>query len=135
MKNKVICIIDDDPIYQLLINKIIAMAETEYSIISFTNGKDALDSLTSNLAQDKELPEIILLDIEMPVMDGWDFMDHIEKALSEKRKKTAIYIVSSSIAHEDKEKAKTFPEIMGYFSKPMDTGKILEITKASKGKP
>jgi CheY-like chemotaxis protein len=135
MKNKVICIIDDDPIYQLLINKIIAMAETEYSIISFTNGKDALDSLTSNLAQDKELPEIILLDIEMPVMDGWDFMDHIEKALSEKHKKTAIYIVSSSIAHEDKEKAKTFPEIMGYFSKPMDTGKILEITKASKGKP
>jgi len=135
MKNKVICIIDDDPIYQLLINKIIAMAETEYSIISFTNGKDALDSLTSNLAQDKELPEIILLDIEMPVMDGWDFMDHIEKALSEKRKKTAIYIVSSSIAHEDKEKAKTFPEIVGYFSKPMDTGKILEITKASKGKP
>jgi len=135
MKNKVICIIDDDPIYQLLINKIIAMAETEYSIISFTNGKDALDSLTSNLAQDKELPEIILLDIEMPVMDGWDFMDHIEKALSEKRKKTAIYIVSSSIAHEDKEKAKTFPEIVGYFSKHMDTGKILEITKASKGKP
>jgi CheY-like chemotaxis protein len=135
MKNKVICIIDDDPIYQLLINKIIAMAQTEYSIISFTNGKEALDSLTSNLEEDKELPEIILLDIEMPVMDGWDFMDHIEKALSEKRKKTAIYIVSSSIAHEDKEKAKTFPEIMGYFSKPMDTGKILEITKAIKGKP
>lgn len=135
MKNKVICIIDDDPIYQLLINKIIAMAETEYSIISFTNGKDALDSLTANLEEDKALPEIILLDIEMPVMDGWDFMDHIEKALSEKHKKTAIYIVSSSIAHEDKEKAKTFPEIMGYFSKPMDTGKILEITKAIKGKP
>jgi CheY-like chemotaxis protein len=135
MKNKVICIIDDDPIYQLLINKIIAMAETEYSIISFTNGKDALDSLTANLKENKELPEIILLDIEMPVMDGWDFMDHIEKALSEKRKKTAIYIVSSSIAHEDKEKAKTFPEIVGYFSKPMDTGKILEITKAIKGKP
>lgn len=135
MKNKVICIIDDDPIYQLLINKIIAMAETEYSIISFTNGKDALDSLTANLEEDKVLPEIILLDIEMPVMDGWDFMDHIEKALSEKHKKTAIYIVSSSIAHEDKEKAKTFPEIMGYFSKPMDTGKILEITKAIKGKP
>lgn len=135
MKNKVICIIDDDPIYQLLINKIIAMAETEYDIISFKNGKEALDSLTSNLEEDKELPEIILLDIEMPVMDGWDFMDHIEKALTEKNKKTAIYIVSSSIAHEDKEKAKTFPEIMGYFSKPMDSGKILEITKAIKGKP
>ena len=41
MKNKVICIIDDDPIYQLLINKIIALSETEYDVISFKNGKEA----------------------------------------------------------------------------------------------
>ncbi len=127
MKNKVICIIDDDPIYQILINKIIAMSKTEYDVISFKNGKEALDSLTASM--EESLPEIILLDIEMPVMDGWDFMSHIEKALSKKRKKSSIYIVSSSIAHEDKEKAKSFPEIAGYFSKPMDTNKILEITK------
>ncbi|MGL2966304.1 response regulator [Flavobacterium sp. XGLA_31] len=132
MKNKVICIIDDDPIYQILVNKIIAMSETEYDVISFKNGKEALERLSASM--EDELPEIILLDIEMPVMDGWDFMNNIEQALSHKSKKSAIYIVSSSIAHEDKEKAKTFPEIMGYFSKPMDTNKILEITKVINGK-
>lgn len=129
MKNKVICIIDDDPIYQLLINKIIAMSETEYDVISFKNGKEALEHFTTDTEVDKKMPEIILLDIEMPVMDGWDFMNQIEKSLSGKTKKTAIYIVSSSIAYEDKERAKTFPEIMGYFSKPIDSSKILEITK------
>ena len=129
MKNKVICIIDDDPIYQLLINKIIAMSETEYDVISFKNGKEALEHFTADIEADKKMPEIILLDIEMPVMDGWDFMHQIEKSLSGKTKKTAIYIVSSSIAYEDKERAKTFPEIMGYFSKPIDSSKILEITK------
>jgi len=46
MKNKVICIIDDDPIYQLLINKIIAMSKTEYDVISFKNGKEALESFS-----------------------------------------------------------------------------------------
>ncbi|WP_162127513.1 response regulator [Flavobacterium phycosphaerae] len=129
MKNKVICIIDDDPIYQLLINKIIAMSETEYDVISFKNGKEAIESFKADLEDNKEMPEIILLDIEMPIMDGWDFMNQIEKSLSGKTKKTAIYIVSSSIAYEDKEKAKTFPEIMGYFSKPIDSSKIMEITK------
>jgi CheY-like chemotaxis protein len=132
MRNKVICIIDDDPIYQLLINRIITMSETDYDVISFKNGKEALDRFKLDIENDKSLPEIILLDIEMPIMDGWDFMSEIDKALSQKNDKTAIYIVSSSIAHEDKEKAKTFPEILGYFSKPMDTNKILEITKVIK---
>ncbi len=132
MKNKVICIIDDDPIYQLLINKIITMSETDYDVISFKNGKEALDRFKLDIENDKSLPEIILLDIEMPIMDGWDFMTEIDKALTQKNDKTAIYIVSSSIAHEDKEKAKTFPEILGYFSKPMDSNKILEITKVIK---
>jgi CheY-like chemotaxis protein len=129
MKNKVICIIDDDPIYQLLINKIIAMSETTYDVVSFKNGKEALERFKADLKEDKKMPEIILLDIEMPIMDGWDFMSQIEKSLSGKTNKTAIYIVSSSIAYEDKERAKTFPEIMGYFSKPIDSSKILEITK------
>ncbi len=132
MKNKVICIIDDDPIYQLLINKIITMSETDYDVISFKNGKEALERFKLDIENDKSLPEIILLDIEMPIMDGWDFMTEIDKALTQKNDKTAIYIVSSSIAHEDKEKAKTFPEILGYFSKPMDSNKILEITKVIK---
>lgn len=118
------CIIDDDPIYQILINKIIALSETDYEIIRFKNGKEALDSFT--LDPENNLPEIILLDLEMPIMDGWDFMSEIDKHITNQ---TAIYIVSSSISYEDKAKAKTFPKIKGYFSKPINSGIIQEITK------
>lgn len=127
MSNKVICIIDDDPIYQLLINKVIGISKAEYDIIQFNNGKEALNHFNVDL--NKNLPDIILLDIEMPIMDGWDFLKEIDKLHTEN---TTIYIVSSSISHEDKEKAKTFPKIRGYFSKPITRDNILEITKHHK---
>ncbi len=123
MSNKVICIIDDDPIYLLLIKKIIAIAGTDYATISFKNGKDALDYYT---ALPENLPDIILLDIEMPILDGWDFLNEIENRDTEN---TAIYVVTSSISHEDKEKIKSFSKVSGYFSKPMNIEKILQITK------
>lgn len=128
MSNKVICIIDDDPIYQILINKIIALSKTECEVMRFKNGKEALDNFTRNIH--KNLPEIILLDLEMPIMDGWDFMTEIDKLLTDD---TAIYIVSSSISYEDKEKAKTFPKVRGYFSKPINSDKIMEITEHLNG--
>jgi CheY-like chemotaxis protein len=121
--SKVICIIDDDPIYQFLINKIIGKSKTGHDVMFFKNGKEAIDYFILDL--DKNLPEIILLDLEMPVMDGWDFLKGIDKLRTDK---TDIYIVSSSISHEDKEKAKAFPKIKGHFSKPINYNKIQEIT-------
>lgn len=122
--SKVICIIDDDPIYQFLINKIIGNSEANHEVLFFKNGKEALDYFTLDL--NKNLPEIILLDLEMPVMDGWDFLKEIDKLQIEK---PDIYIVSSSISHEDREKVKAFPKIKGHFSKPINSDKIEEITK------
>jgi CheY-like chemotaxis protein len=122
--SKVICIIDDDPIYQFLINKIIGKSKAKHDVMFFKNGKEALDYFTLDLKNN--LPEIILLDLEMPVMDGWDFLNEIEQLPIDK---TDIYIVSSSISHEDKEKSKAFPKIKGHFSKPINSTKIQEITK------
>lgn len=122
--SNIICIIDDDPIYQFLIHKIIGNSKANHDIIFFKNGKEALDYFILDL--NKNLPKIILLDLEMPVMDGWDFLKEIDALPTEK---TAIYIVSSSISHEDKVKAEAFPKIKGYFSKPINSMKIQEITK------
>lgn len=122
--SKVICIIDDDPIYQFLINKIIGNSNAGHDLMFFKNGKEAIDYFKLDL--DNNLPEIILLDLEMPVMDGWDFLKEIGKLPTEN---TDIYIVSSSISDEDKDKAKGFPKIKGHFSKPINAIKIDEITK------
>lgn len=113
-----ICIIDDDEIYIFLIKKSLSAMGVNNEVISFLNGSDALEELTQLKNNSEELPGIILLDINMPIMDGWEFITEFRKINTEK--KIPIYIVSSSIANEDFEKSKTFPEILDYLSKPVE---------------
>lgn len=129
--NTIICLIDDDPIYQIITKKIIQKSEIASKILSFANGAIAIDGLIGLIHKPDEFPDIILLDIEMPIMDGWHFMERFEKIKPMFPKEVAIYIVSSSIATSDKEKAKTYPGILGYFTKPISLENLLEIAKAN----
>jgi len=128
MKDKVIWVVDDDVIYQTIINKIIQKSGVFSSHFTFPNGNEALTSLKKILEDDDTaLPDIILLDINMPVMDGWEFMEEIKKIKSDIRKDIHIYIVSSSIALEDKNKSATFSNIMGYIPKPISVNELIAI--------
>lgn len=125
---RTICIIDDDPIYQFLMNKIVLLTKIDIDIISFSNGKEAIDNFQTTIQENKKLPNIILLDIEMPHMDGWDFMNHIELLMDKHSlSDIKIYIVSSSISHEDVEKAELNKNVQGYYSKPIKSEDIAEI--------
>jgi CheY-like chemotaxis protein len=127
MTKKVIWVVDDDAIYQIIVNKIIQRSEMFSAISSFKNGKDAIDSVHNSLENNELLPDIILLDINMPIMDGWEFMEEMGLLKSQISKQIIIYIVSSSIAVEDKNKSKTYPDILGYLSKPITTNDLIMI--------
>nr|WP_315174444.1 response regulator [uncultured Flavobacterium sp.] len=127
MKKKEIWIVDDDNIYQIIVRKIIGKMELFSSFSSYKNGKDAIDALKKAAENNENIPDIILLDINMPVMDGWEFMDEIVSYKSKLNQKIAIYIVSSSIAVQDKDKAKTYTEILGFLSKPITMDALYEI--------
>jgi CheY-like chemotaxis protein len=128
MNKKIIWVVDDDAIYQTIINKLIQKSGVFSTHSSFMNGKEAIITLKNTLEVDSNnLPDIILLDINMPVMDGWEFMEEIKKIKSKINKHILIYIVSSSIAIEDKNKSKTFPDIIGYIPKPITVNDLLSI--------
>jgi CheY-like chemotaxis protein len=128
MNKKIIWVVDDDAIYQTIINKLIQKAGVFSSHSSFTNGKEALQNLDYTLEENFDfVPDIILLDINMPVMDGWEFMEEIKSLKSKIKKQIIIYIVSSSIAIEDKNKSETFTDITGYIPKPISVNDLLRI--------
>ena len=127
MTKKTIWVIDDDPIYQIIINKTIQRFGLFSAISTFKNGKIALDALLQLLDNDTALPDIILLDINMPVMDGWEFMEELGLIKPKFMKQIVVYIVSSSIAVEDKNKSMSYGNILGYLSKPITVDDLILI--------
>lgn len=127
MIKKTVWVVDDDPIYQIIVNKIIQKSEMFSSVSSFKNGKEAIEALHHSLNNTENIPDIILLDINMPIMDGWEFMDEMGMITTKITQQISVYIVSSSISAEDKNKSATFSDILGYLSKPVAIDDLLEI--------
>ncbi len=101
-----ICLIDDDPITIFSVKKLIEVTEITKNVISFNNGIEALKHY--NNPENVLFPELILLDLNMPIIDGWEFIDAFSKL--DISKKTCIYILTSSINPEDIEKVKTYDQ-------------------------
>ena len=125
-----ILIIDDDPLYLLLVKKTILKYEFAKTISAFSNGLEAFDSLIQLINDPSALPDIILLDINMPIMDSWEFLDKFIPILQKINKKISIYIVTSSLAEIDKTKARTYPIIKDYLLKPIDQPILTTIIEA-----
>ena len=118
-----IAVVDDDPIYRLTIQKLLESTGVVGKILEFENGYPILRYLQDHL---NDLPDIILLDINMPGMGGWDFLNAYEKILSTLSKRPKIYIVSSSSNDQDIAKAKTYTCVTNYITKPIKKDNLIK---------
>lgn len=121
---KSVWVIDDDEIYQMIIKKLIQKSGVFEDRLFFKCANQVFSELEKS---DVFLPDVILLDINMPLMDGWQFIEKLRSTISNIPEKTKIYIVSSSIAYSDKERAERIPEITGFLSKPLTVQMLKEI--------
>lgn len=130
MQNKIqIAIVDDDKIFQLITNKTLNTIEQVGQIWQFYNGEEALVYLQDHAAQPELLPDIILLDINMPVVDGWTFLKDYEPLLPSLSKTISIHMVSSSIDPKDIERANGILLVQEYIIKPITKDKILDVIR------
>jgi len=113
------CIIDDDPIFIYGTKRIMKESNFANEILVYNNGQDAIDGLLEISNQDKELPDIIFLDLNMPLMTGWEFLEAFVKIPMQKREKVVIYIVSSSVDPRDLQKVQDYNIIHKYILKPV----------------
>ena len=112
-------IIDDDPIHQRIAQIMISKHQLFDEYVSFTEAGKGLKFLEENCEVTEALPDVILLDLNMPVMDGWDFLDKFEKVRHTLVKDIRIFIVSSSVDEKDISRSQSYASVKGFISKPL----------------
>lgn len=117
-------IIDDDAIAIFGLKRALVSVGFTTEVLTFENGLDALENFGQLIEDGSELPSLIFIDLNMPVMGGWDFMEEFTKILPPQTDMPKIYIMTSSIGMRDMEKAKTFGLEDNYLIKPV-SGDIL----------
>lgn len=126
-KIKNILIVDDDLIFQLFTTKMLQNANSSINVISCENGLLAYEKCKELLNQKQDF--VVLLDINMPVMDGWEFINKCSKELIG-LERIQLFMVSSSTNSNDIEKAKNHHCIQKYYIKPLSITDINEIASS-----
>ncbi|MDI9310963.1 MAG: response regulator [Limnohabitans sp.] len=115
-------IVDDDSIFVFVLKKLLEKHQGFGKVVDFKNGNEALELLFDKKSG---LPCVILLDLNMPLMDGWQFLEELQK--SDIAQKIKVFIMSSSIDFNDIEKSKNYTIVQDFISKPINHEKLNKI--------
>lgn len=122
-----IFIVDDDPIHQQIANIMIRRQGIGENVRTFSDAQEVLDHLRLHIRNPEELPDLILLDLNMPVMDGWDFLNEYAGFYEQLAKEIGIFVLTSSIDDKDRKKVDTYSFIRGYLTKPLSSEIIMKL--------
>ncbi len=118
-------VIDDDDINIFIIGKIVEKTGYNVDMIAKHNGQLAIDYIKELVANQQELPQLILIDINMPILNGWEFIEAYESLKISAN--NDLYMLSSSVYENDIEKAKTYQSVKGFISKPLSIDRLKEL--------
>ncbi|AOC95723.1 MULTISPECIES: response regulator [Flavobacterium] len=130
MLEQILCI-DDDPITLMLCKKVVSKSSFSHEVVTAQNGEEALhhfNVLKYTNDKARKRPELIFLDLNMPIMGGWEFLDHFTSPDYREFNMVPVIVLSSTIDPEDLAKAKKYPIIVDFLSKPI-TQPMLEYLK------
>jgi CheY-like chemotaxis protein len=124
-----VMVVDDAPIDRFIAEKILLSARFTEQVISVESAMDALTYLEVHQANPEEMPDLIFLDINMPEMSGFDFLDAYSSFSETVKHKCIIVMLSSSVHPEDHERAGKCPYVCKFLSKPLTFEKLLEVKR------
>jgi CheY-like chemotaxis protein len=119
-KYKLVMLVDDNQIDNLINQEMIKSTDFAKEILVYLTGQEALEYLTEHQHQPEKLPEIIFLDINMPVMDGFQFLKDFEELDDPVQHTCKIIMLSSSISPKDIDRAASNRNVRKYLNKPLN---------------
>lgn len=120
-----ILLIDDDEITNFVNKKIIeSFVGDGENVKTLLSAKEALSYLKTCSTESVKMPELILLDLNMPEMSGWEFLDEFKKRFKSEELTTKIFLLSSSQNPEDIEQSKKYECVSGFMGKPFNKDKL-----------
>ncbi len=128
-EGKKILLIEDDAVFVFITKRVIAKANFKGELETFENGFEAIKYLKKIAGSEELLPDIIFLDLAMPILDGWGFLEEYGKLQPRLKKAITIYIVSSSVSPHDVMRAKEINHVSDFIVKPISQERFLEIIK------
>ncbi|WP_333599953.1 response regulator [Flavobacterium sp.] len=128
MKFNNLLVVDDDKVHHFIIKKLLEKNDIQVNMSFFENGHDALHHLKSKLKKKSNSTDLILLDINMPVLDGWQFLEEFKEIQKDISSEIIIYVVSSSDSSINEDRIEEFKDVIeNYFVKPMTSEMIKTI--------
>ena len=127
---KMIFIVDDDPIHQQIANIMIRRQGIGENVRAFSDAQDVLDYLRQYHYEPDLLPDLILLDLNMPVMDGWEFLNDYAGFYKNLSKQIGIFVLTSSIDDKDRKKVDNYSFVKGYLTKPLSNEIITKLQES-----
>ncbi len=121
-----VLLIDDDSTFRFIAKMITEKSGILQIIAEADDGESGLEYLRDCVSKKGILPDVILLDLNMPRMDGWEFLRQYPEIFRENQR-IPVVVVSSSINREDREKSETFPCVRGMIAKPLTEADLHEI--------
>lgn len=122
-KINTILLVDDDYTTNLFNSLIIKRGKIAKNVVDVNSGEKAIDYL---LSLNNELPDIVLLDINMPVMNGWEMLDYLQEINEPRLQKVKIFMLSASVNPDDVKKSKEYKYVYGYIPKPLKVDSLLQ---------
>ncbi len=117
-------LVEDDDIFNFIHNQLILQTYPNAKITIFKYAQQALDYLQTN---SDSMPDVIFLDLNMPEMNGFEFIEHLINDFDQKCLSTKLFLVSSTLDHRDKERAKSYFCVNGLIDKPLTTDFLVSL--------